>query len=66
MIDTVLVRLYAETEQPSELESLLESSSAISINDVEATLIQHKQYSALSKLYEKAKNEAKLLEIWTK
>ncbi|KAF8591308.1 hypothetical protein K439DRAFT_1402474 [Ramaria rubella] len=63
VIDTVLVKLLAESEDTQELYALLESSEDIIIEEVEETLIRTGQYNALFNLHQKANNKDKLLEI---
>lgn len=66
IIDTVLVKLFAESGDTQELHTLLESSEDIVIDEVEETLIRTRQYEALVKIYRKRKDVTKLLELWSK
>ena len=66
IIDTVLVKLMAESEDTQELYSLLESSEDIVVEEVEETLIRTGQYNALLKLYQKRNDVGKLLDIMSK
>jgi Vacuolar sorting protein 39 domain 1 len=66
IIDTVLVKLLAESEDTQELHSLLDSSENIVIEEVEETLIRTRHYTALVKMYQKRNNAIKLLDLWSK
>ncbi|KDQ09152.1 hypothetical protein BOTBODRAFT_179324 [Botryobasidium botryosum FD-172 SS1] len=66
VVDTVLAKLLADAEDTPELLSLIDSSDYIDVSQLEPLLIQHGQYSALAKIYEKQKEETKLLELWSR
>ena len=65
-IDTVLVKLLAESQDTEALHSLIESSEDIVVDEIEETLIDTRQYNALVKICRKRSDEGKLLEIWSK
>lgn len=66
VVDTVLAKILAETDDTSELYTLVDEPNDIVIEEVEPTFEKNGQYNALCKLYEKAGNEEKLLEAWSK
>ncbi|KAG8883192.1 hypothetical protein FRB99_004611, partial [Tulasnella sp. 403] len=63
---TALVKLYAEEHEIRELIALVETSDDIISSDAEPVLIQKRQYACVAKLYERRKDEGKLLEIFSK
>lgn len=66
VIDTVLVKILAESEDTADLYSLIDGPSEIVLTEVEETLAKNGQYNALCKLYARAGDEDKLLEAWSK
>ncbi|EJC97726.1 uncharacterized protein FOMMEDRAFT_162532 [Fomitiporia mediterranea MF3/22] len=66
VVDTVLAKILAETDDTTELYTLVDEANDIVVEEVESTFEKNGQYNALCKLYEKAGNEEKLLEAWSK
>ncbi|KAF8499515.1 hypothetical protein JB92DRAFT_3099258 [Gautieria morchelliformis] len=66
VIDTVMVKLLAESEDTQELYSLLDSSEDIVVEEVEETLVRTGQYHALVKIYRKRNETGKLLNVLSK
>lgn len=66
VVDTVLVKIFAESEKTADLNTLIDESSDIILSDVESTLVSSGLYSALCKLYQKRGDEGRLLEAWSK
>ena len=62
----MLARLLAEKEQTEDLLSLVKESRAILLSDLESTLTRYGQYLALCTLYDKAGEEEKLIETWSR
>lgn len=66
VIDTVLVKILAESEDTADLYSLIDGPSEIVLTEVEEPLAKNGQYNALCKLYARAGDEDKLLKAWSK
>ena len=62
----MLAKILAETEQTSELYTLVDEPNDIVIGEVEESFQKNGQYNALCKLYTKVSDEEKLLEAWSK
>lgn len=61
-----MAKILAETDDTSELYTLVDEPNDIVIEEVEPVFEKNGQFNALCKLYEKAGNEEKLLEAWSK
>lgn len=66
MVDTVLVKILAESEQTAELYTLIDEANDIVLSEVIEPLLKNGQYNALCKLYEKHGDEESLLEALSK
>ncbi|KAG2008787.1 hypothetical protein CC2G_014181 [Coprinopsis cinerea AmutBmut pab1-1] len=68
IIDTVLAKIYAQSEKTSELYDLLSSPNSIVLSEVEDVFRETGQYNALCMLYQLGgpENDEKLLEVWSK
>lgn len=67
VVDTVLVKLLADADDTtSELQTLIDEPNDIVLSEVEEPLRKNGHYSALVKLYQKAGDTAKLLDVWSK
>ncbi|KAG6819186.1 hypothetical protein H0H93_014532, partial [Arthromyces matolae] len=65
IVDTVLVKLYAQIEKTQELYNLLLEPHNIIISEVEPVLKRNGQYNALCMIYRENGDEGKLLEVWS-
>ena len=65
-MDTVLAKIFAESEDTSALYALIDERNDIVLSDVEEVLKSNGQYYALCKLYEKAGDQEQLLQAWSK
>lgn len=61
VVDTVLVKIFAESEKTAELYTIVDEPNDIVISEVEDCLEKNGQYNALCKLYTKCGDEEKLL-----
>ena len=66
VVDTVLVKILAESEETEELYTLINGPNDVLLSEVEQPLTKNGQYNALCKLYAKANEDEKLLEAWSK
>ncbi|KAG9037771.1 hypothetical protein FRB95_004057 [Tulasnella sp. JGI-2019a] len=66
IIDTVLVKIFAEESQLPEVRLLIQQSDDLVLAEVEPLLTRKEYFSALSSLLERRGEESKLLELWTK
>ncbi|KAF8064149.1 hypothetical protein FPV67DRAFT_1503662 [Lyophyllum atratum] len=66
VVNTVLVKLYAELEKTQDLYNLLQESHHIVVSEVEPVLERTGQYNALCMLHRQNGDETKLLETWSK
>ena len=66
VVDTVLVKILAESEQTTELYTLIDEVNDIVLSEVIEPLQKNGQYNALCKLYERHGEEERLLEAWSK
>ncbi|TDL25106.1 hypothetical protein BD410DRAFT_819897 [Rickenella mellea] len=64
VVDTVLVKILAESEETAELYTLLDGAHDVVLQEVEQPLVKNGQYNALCKLYVARGDEGKLLEAW--
>ena len=62
----MLAKILAEEEDTKALYSLIDEQNDIVLSDVEGVLKSNGQYHALCKLYEKAGDQERLLEAWSK
>jgi hypothetical protein len=65
-VDTVLARLFSEAGETSELLDLIESSTLLALPTVDGTLVEHRQFQALTSLCTKLGDEARLVEVLAK
>jgi len=66
VVDTVLVKLYAQFEKTRDLYALLQGPNNVVIAEVESVLQKNGQYNALCILYKQHGEDEKLLESWAK
>ncbi|GLB39648.1 putative vacuolar sorting protein 39 domain 2 [Lyophyllum shimeji] len=66
VVDTVLVKLYAQHEKTRDLYNLLREPHHIVVSEVEPLLKHTGQYNALCMLFRQKGEEGKLLDIWSK
>lgn len=66
VIETVLLKLYAEEDQLPNVLALVQDAVEIIIPEVESILSLQQYFGALSILLEKKGDDAQLLELWTK
>ncbi|RDB17168.1 Transforming growth factor-beta receptor-associated protein 1 [Hypsizygus marmoreus] len=66
VVDTVLVKLYANLEKTPELYALLHEPNHVVVSEVESVLKKTGQYNALCILYKDRGDDVKLLDIWAK
>jgi vacuolar protein sorting-associated protein 3 len=65
-MDTVLAKIFAESEKTTDLYALIHNSEDISLDEVEPVLKTTGQYNALCMLYRQRGDDLKLLEAWSK
>ncbi|TCD60728.1 hypothetical protein EIP91_009622 [Steccherinum ochraceum] len=63
VIDTVLARLYAESNEKSELAALLDSPNAVVLEEFEHDLIRTSQFGILLKIYRQRGQDEKVVEF---
>ncbi|KAK0458932.1 uncharacterized protein EV420DRAFT_1541370 [Desarmillaria tabescens] len=66
VVDTVLVKLYAQLKNRKELYTLVQETNYIVLDEIEPVLRNAGQYNALCMLYRQSKDDKKLLEVWAK
>ncbi|KAG8884781.1 hypothetical protein FRB97_003302 [Tulasnella sp. 331] len=66
IIDTVLVKIFAEEGRLAEVQSFIQQSDSSMLAEVEPLLARKELFSPLSMLIEREGDEAKILELWTK
>ncbi|KAG6861142.1 hypothetical protein C0995_003410 [Termitomyces sp. Mi166 len=66
VVDTVLVKLFAELEKTQELYNILLEPHDIVVSEVEPVLKRNGQYNALCMLYRESGDDGKLLDVWSK
>ncbi|KAI0000159.1 hypothetical protein BJV74DRAFT_876958 [Russula compacta] len=66
IVDTVLAKLFAQSEKTTDLYALLDESDTIILPEVEPVFRAIGLFGALCKLYSKHGNDAALLEVWSK
>ncbi|KAJ7063354.1 hypothetical protein C8F01DRAFT_984930 [Mycena amicta] len=66
VVDTVLAKIYAQSEKTKELYALIEEPHAIVLPEVESILKTNGQYNALCMLYQQSGDEENLLQVWAK
>ncbi|CAL1698826.1 unnamed protein product [Somion occarium] len=65
-VDTVLARLYVESDEKSELLILIHEPNDILMSEVEPALVTAKWFNALCQLYQIRGEDAKLLDVWSR
>ncbi|OCH89286.1 hypothetical protein OBBRIDRAFT_794404 [Obba rivulosa] len=66
-VDTVLAKLYAESDDKSgDLRSLLSEPNEIYLPEIEPVFRRFRRYSALCELYRQRGEDNKLLEAWSR
>ncbi|KAF7323021.1 hypothetical protein HMN09_00081900 [Mycena chlorophos] len=66
IVDTVLAKLYAQSEKTNDLYTLIQEPHAIALSEVEDVFKKNGQYNALCMLYQQVGDEEKLLDVWSK
>ncbi|KAF5369852.1 hypothetical protein D9758_001393 [Tetrapyrgos nigripes] len=66
VVDTVLVKLFAQSEKTKELYALLQEPHDVVLAEIEPVLQKNGQYNALCMLYKQSGEDDKLLEAWAK
>lgn len=66
IVDTVLAKLFAQTEKTQDLYQLLQEPNHVVSGEIESVFRETGQYNALSILYRQAKNDEGLLDVWSK
>ncbi|KAK7020572.1 hypothetical protein R3P38DRAFT_2970278 [Favolaschia claudopus] len=66
VVDTVLAKIYAQSEKTRDLYALLQEPHEIVLSEIEPVLKQTGQYNALCMLYKQMGDDEKLLGIWAK
>jgi vacuolar protein sorting-associated protein 3 len=68
IIDTVLAKIYAQSEKTTDLYDLLFSSNYVLLSEVEEVFRTTGQYNALCMMYQRggAEYDEKLLDVWSK
>ncbi|KAG6867665.1 hypothetical protein C0993_012565 [Termitomyces sp. T159_Od127] len=66
VVDTVLLKLYAELEKTQELYNALLEPHNVMIPEVEPVLKRKGHYNALCMLYRESGDDGKLLDVWSK
>ncbi|KAF9519333.1 hypothetical protein BS47DRAFT_1288489 [Hydnum rufescens UP504] len=67
VVDTVFVKLLAETDQRAELHEMVQRSyETIIFEEVQPFLVIYGHFSALLSVYTRLNNEERLLELWSK
>ena len=64
VVDTVLVKLYAQFEKTDELYALLQEPNYVFLQEVEDILVATQQFSALRILYKQKGEDLKLLDLY--
>lgn len=65
-MDTVLAKLFAQSEKTTDLYALLQGPNDIVLSEIENILQNSGQYSALCMIYKQRGDDEKLLETWSK
>lgn len=65
-VDTVLAKLYIESEEMSELNKLIEEPNEIVLSEIEPDLMRITRIGPLCKLYKQRGEDLRLLEAWSK
>jgi len=66
VVDTILVKLFAQSEKTSDLYTLLNEAHNVVLQEVEPALQKYGQYNALCTLYKQLGEDEKLLNAWSK
>ncbi|KAK1226203.1 hypothetical protein PQX77_010785 [Marasmius sp. AFHP31] len=66
VVDTVLVKLFAQSEKTSDLYTLLNEAHNVVLQEVESVLQKCGQYNALCTLYKQLGEDERLLNAWSK
>lgn len=65
-VDTVLAKLYTESDDIAELNKLIEEPNEIVLSELEPYLTRHKRIGLLCRLYKQRGEDIKLLEAWSR
>lgn len=65
-VDTVLAKLYTESNETAELLKLIEEPNEIVLSELEPYLTRFRRISPLCRLYRQRGDDLKLLESWSK
>jgi vacuolar protein sorting-associated protein 3 len=65
-VDTVLAKLFAQSEKTTDLYALLQEPNDVVLSEVEKVLQEAGQYSALCMIYKQRGDDEKLLVTWSK
>ncbi|ESK88536.1 transforming growth factor-beta receptor-associated protein 1 [Moniliophthora roreri MCA 2997] len=66
VVDTILVKLFAQFEKTTDLYTLLNEANDVIVSEVEEVLQRNGQYNALCMLYKQGGEDGKLLDAWAK
>ncbi|KAF7294878.1 hypothetical protein MIND_01025700 [Mycena indigotica] len=66
VVDTVLAKIYAQSEKTKELYTLIQEPHSIVLSEVESVFKANGQYNALCMLYQQLGDEERLLQVWSK
>ncbi|KAK2467972.1 hypothetical protein APHAL10511_000267 [Amanita phalloides] len=66
VVDTVLVKLYAQLRKDTELDALLQDANHVLLSEVEESLIQAGRFDALASLYKQQGQDGKMLDLYAK
>lgn len=66
VVDTILAKLHAQSEQTQSLYSLIRTSPYLVLSELEPVLKTTGQYKALCTLYGNRGEDGKMLEVWAK
>ena len=65
-VDTVLAKLYTESEELSELTRLIEEPNEIVLTELEPFFTRFHRIGPLCRLYKQRGEDLKLLEAWSR
>ncbi|KAJ7111566.1 hypothetical protein C8R43DRAFT_1139107 [Mycena crocata] len=66
VVDTVLAKIYAQSEKTKELYTLFQEPHEVVLSEIEPVLKQSGQYNALCMLYKQTGDDEHLLQVWAK
>ena len=66
VVDTVLAKLHVSLGKLPELHALIDQPNSLDISEIEPELVKSRNISVLCKLYQKSRDDAKLLDIWSR